>query len=396
MDTMVLQSHKKLDSSVYKIICRCSNPQLDYSSAQDMVSNHFNNKFKVVKNSIKSHGNSLVSMIVKANVKSIALDSIGENSNKKMVTAGVYTDTDDNSIWEVKEVNGQKRLFKKNEDDFESCFKYGNTITAGCMFTAVSPYAGDFVTFYNKNTGAVEAGFILVSNDHEMEVFTEDEELIPLDSEDEIVNALDLSECEMNPVEAAMSKQEQDKVLDYMRKIYKNSEMIAELKNIMDFKAAKEDKFETTASILDENFDDIKNDIQSFIINQAVTDLKAQLAPQPGEDVVEVEQANSQGDIDFADEKEIEEFFDEQDATDQVITEQAECCNEQPAFADVSFEDPEEHVSREEDFIDQEINSMLEADVDGDQNDFIEIETDDLDEDSLIAKLESMLGEDDQ
>ena len=126
-NTMILQSHKALDKIAYKIVCKASGP-IDFVSAQENVSTMFENKFHVVRNSLKHQGDNLYSMIIKANVKSIAADLIGPKSNKVEITAGIYTDASDNSIWKMEEVNGERRLVMMEPEDLEACFHYGKSI----------------------------------------------------------------------------------------------------------------------------------------------------------------------------------------------------------------------------------------------------------------------------
>ena len=396
--TMVLQNHKKIDDSCYKIVCKATD-NLGYADAQANVYRMFNNKFKLIPNSIKNNGSNVYSMLIKANLKSISMDCLGEKSNKYKISAGVYTDSEDNSIWEVQSVDGQKRLVMKTPEDLEACFKYGGKIEASALKTTLEVFSGDFVTFYNKNSGIVEAGFALVSEDGDVEVFTEDENLVGIEDPDQIINGIDLTECDLNPVEAAFTKGDGKKVLDYMKKIYKSKDMIDSLKDIMDYKFDRYKKFETKASINDENFEEIKADIQNYIINQAVEDLKQDLTAPEG--IVPEPTEESSTELDFASEEEKKDFLKESEAQDIVTEPQVK----EDFFEDVTFteKDPAiEEVSAEEQFTDDELSELLEehgdevvTESDLDEGDFEELKDITIDEGDLVDKLESMLKPED-
>lgn len=401
-NTMILQSHKALDKIAYKIVCKASGP-IDFVSAQENVSTMFENKFHVVRNSLKHQGDNLYSMIIKANVKSIAADLIGPKSNKVEITAGIYTDASDNSIWKMEEVNGERRLVMMEPEDLEACFHYGKSIATAALNTNVDVASGDFITFYNKKTGSVQAGFAIVAEDGEMEAINEEMEEVPL-TEDDIINAADLTDCDANPVEAALKGGEASKVLDYMRKIYKNSEMISELKRIMDFKTAEEKKFSTTASLEDMDFSDVKNDIQNFILNQAVDELKTSLKPAPVEETIVIEEANSDGDIDFATQEEMDEYLENPEAPiSEEATKLSAEADDDEDFMDISFEPEkpfEEELTAEDEFIDNEIGELLNEEDVGvtteaelDKGEFVEVEPAEIDGDDLVAKLSALIGE---
>ena len=396
--TMILQNHKKIDGSCFKIVCKATD-SLSYEDAQANVTRMFNNKFNLIANSLKNNGNNIYSMLVKANQKSVAMDCLGEKSNKYQISAGVYTDSEDNSIWEVQTVEGQKRLVMKNPEDLESCFKYGGKIEASALNTTVDIFSGDFVTFYNKKSGIVEAGFALVSEDGDIEVFTESEDTVEIEDPDQIINGIDLSDCDLNPVEAAFTKGDGKKVLDYMKKIYKSKEMIDQLKDIMDYKIDRYKKFETKASLQDENFEDIKADIQNYLINQAVTDLEQQLqAPAvPSQPVSE----ESNTELDYSSEEQKQDFLNNAENQNEIITEPQ---TSEDFFEDVTFapEQPVEEVTEEEQYVDEELADLLEeqgeevvTESDLDEGDFVELNDITTDNDELIEKLESMLKPED-
>ena len=401
-NTMILQVYKPLDKSSYKIVCKATGI-MDFDSAQKNVSRMFKNKFRVIRNSLKSQGDNLYSMVVKANVKSIAADCLGEKSNKHQITAGIYTDATDNSIWKMEDINGEKRLVMEETDGLEACFNQGNkSIVSAALNTNVDVASGDFITFYNTKAGAVQAGFALISEEGSMEAFNENEEFVPL-NEDEVINAVDLTGCGLNPVQAALEKGEATKVLDYMKKIYKDSSMISELKKIMDFKYSEDKKFETKASLDDMDFEEIKQDIQNFIVNKAVDDLKAQITNPIMEEPIIIEEANSDGDIDFASETEMQDYLENPETKMNDEVQQAEAdADEDETFVNIDFEPekPVEEVTEEDDYIDNELNDILDegdigvtTEADLDSGDFQDMEPEELEEDKLISKLTSMLGE---
>ena len=222
-------------------------------------------------------------------------------------------------------------------------------------------------------------------------------------NEYEVINAVDLTGCGLNPVQAALEKGEATKVLDYMKKIYKDSSMISELKKIMDFKYSEDKKFETKASLDDMDFEEIKQDIQNFIVNKAVDDLKAQITNPITEEPIIIEEANSDGDIDFASETEMQDYLENPETKMNDEVQQAEAdADEDETFVNIDFEQekPVEEVTEEDDYIDNELNDILDegdigvtTEADLDSGDFQDMQPEELEEDKLISKLTSMLGE---
>ena len=151
------------------------------------------------------------------------------------------------------------------------------------------------------------------------------------------------------------------------------------------------------------DFEEIKQDIQNFIVNKAVDDLKAQITNPIKEEPIIIEEANSDGDIDFASETEMQDYLENPETKMNDDVQQAEAeAEDDETFVDIDFEPekPVEEVTEEDDFVDNELNDILDendigvtTEADLDSGEFEDMEPEELEEDKLISKLTSMLGE---
>ena len=139
-------------------------------------------------------------------------------------------------------------------------------------------------------------------------------------------------------------------------------------------------------------------------MNQAVDELKTSLQPAPVEETIVVEEANSDGDIDFASQEEMDEYLENPEAPiSEEATKLSAEADDDEDFMDISFE-PEkpfdEELTAEDEFIDNEIGELLNEEDVGvtteaelDKGEFVEVEPAEIDGDDLVAKLSALIGE---
>ena len=117
--SLALQKTVSLGNGSYKILCETSKSNFNNRDIKKAISNLFKNKVSVLEETIQSKTENLVSMVVKANVRSIAYKDGEVPAGKKMITASIAADVNDNSIWEVQGTGDNKRLVLKADEDFE-------------------------------------------------------------------------------------------------------------------------------------------------------------------------------------------------------------------------------------------------------------------------------------
>lgn len=394
--SLALQKTKPLGNGAYKILCEVS--RIDYSAAdlKKAVSKTFNNKVSLVENTVTKKDEKLLGMIVKANVRSMAFDPENLPAGKKMVTASICTDVNDNSIWEVVGTGKEKRLVLKADEGFDKIFEHSNRIcTAAVLDKPVEVLSGDYISFYSPKDNAIKAGFALVSNDDEIEVIDREDNTFEVDPE-EVIESADLTKFDKNPVQAALDNNELDKIRDYISILFKDTEFFNTLDELLkaDRKLNEEDRF-PHSTMASTNLDEIKQEIKDFLINDAISDLRNELlnSKEPEEEVVEEEiipeEGNFDGDIDFASEEEIEEY---EDPAAETLEEKVEAPEEAP-IEEISVDlDEEEPVLDDEDgelLDEEEIEVTSEEELD--DGEFEDVEVKQVSEEDIANKLKEIM-----
>lgn len=446
--SLTLQKSVKLGNGAYKIMCSTSSSNINTKNLKKALTKLFGNKIALVEGTVKQRGENLISMIVKATVRTKALkETLPENM--KRVTANIVADVNDNSIWEIVSVNGEKRLVLKDEQDFDKIFAHNNRIcTAAALDKGIDLQQGDYVAFYNKDTNSVCSGYLLIADDDSMVVIDRELEEHPV-VEDEILEAADLTDLNRNPVDlqeelleeveekepeydfdeeeeqapvtASLTKSAASKILDYMKILFKDTEFYDELDRLVGVrsKEGEDGKYQSTlveAGVLDGDFDDIKSKIKNFLINQSVDELREELADTDSEieDIEEVkeESANADGDIDFATEEEMVEESDVNNADEKPAFVQDDCyqlggeedlpveeievdMEEKPEIEQIAEEveaPVEEEQPTDDELLDEEeIEVVSESELD--EGDFEEVEVKDLSDEELVNQLQEALKE---
>ncbi len=86
----------------------------------------------------------------------------------KIVSANVFQDEGDDTLWKLVESNGAKRLVQTTTEDFAGIFRSKmarNSVVASTNDAVVAYHDGDYVCFYNSVTAAVDFGFVGIRPD---------------------------------------------------------------------------------------------------------------------------------------------------------------------------------------------------------------------------------------
>ena len=412
---LTLQKSTNLGNGAYKILCSCSALSYKDTEIKKAIKNLYGTKVSVVNSTIKRKPNNLVSMIVKANVRTKAYNEDALPSNMKKVTANILADINDGTIWEVKSFGDKKRLVMKEEEDFDKIFEHNNRIcTAAIMDQGLDLQNGDYVAFYSPTLNQVLSGYLLIAEDDSMVVIDEELNEHPV-IEEEILEATDLTELDRNPVvllettdiesiedptikekiEASLTSNESKTVLDYMRILYKDTEFYKKLAELVGARVSlgEDGKYESTmveASFLEGDYSDIKDKIKDYLIHQAVEDLEAELEESSeieDEEVIE-EEANAEGDIDFATEEEMVEESDVNDIDERPFIQKEDAYQLSGETEEEIDVDPE--TEKSSGLLDAEdIDVVTEAELD--DGEFEDVEIDDMSDEELINQLKNAL-----
>lgn len=398
--SLALQKTVSLGNGSYKILCETSKKNPKFAEVKKAISKLFNNKVSVVAGTVQNKTNSLISLIVKANVRSIAYKDGKLPEGKKLVTASIAADVNDNSIWEVQGSGEDKRLVLKAEDDFEKIFEHNNRIcTAALKVEPVAVESGDYISYYDSKANCIKAGYAIVSEDDDITVIDQNMEETEVDPE-EVLESADLTDLEKNPVEAAFSAGDKSKVSEYMAKLYKDTDFFKKLNELMGVRVSEgaDGKFYTTmvTAGYEENIDQIKQEIKDFLVNDSIEELRNDVLNTEIDEVDDEVEGNIDGDIDFAEEEELESYPDEEVAE---VEEGAD-----PGIEPEEIEDNGLEINTDEQQLTDEALSELldEEDIDVtteaelDEGDFEDVETKDVTDNDLDSEMDKILEEDDE
>ena len=383
---LTLQKTINLGNGAYKILCETNKKTFKPTEIRKAIAKLFNNKVSVIESSVQSKTDNLVSMIVKANVRSIAYKDGQLPQGKKLITASIAADVNDDSIWEIQGTGDNKRLVLKTDANFEKMFEHNNRIcTAALTNLNTQVDSGDYVSYYDSKANTVKAGFAIVSNEGDIEVVDKNLEEVTVKPE-QILESTDLTDFNKNPVEAAIKESDASKILDYMKVLYNDTDFFDRLNELLGARVDLGENgnyFSTmVTSSYEDNIDKVKEEIKEFLINDSIDELRDQVL-NTDIDEVDDSEGNSDGDIDFASNEEIDSYAEEPMNADEVeeITSNE---NEEPEelVVDAANDlDTIEEVTEDDELINEELGGLVDTndikvvtEADLDEGDFEDVE----------------------
>lgn len=364
--SLALQRYSTVGKDSYKLLCESAYKDFSDKEVVRSVAQLFKNKVSVIEGSIKRLPSNLVSFIVRENKRSFAYDGKTLPSKFKKITASIIADTEDNSIWEVVSEGGKKRIVLKSNEHFEDLFKHNNRIcTAAVHNYSVPAQLGDYVAYYDNKSHSVKAGYVTeVKEDPEFEdqklfLITDENMNDTMVNEELIMDAADLTDLGKNPVAlAALDEKGADDVKDYMKELFNDTEFYDNLKDLIGArrKLGTDGEYENTiVASTEEEIQKAKDVIKDYVFNEALNELKQEIgAPsevESNEEEVIEEEANADGDLDFASEEEMNDFLaaeKEEEEVSEPVMEDEESLEEgleipaeeeEPVMEDISVED---------------------------------------------------------
>lgn len=403
--SLTLQKTVSLGNGSYKILCETSKKNPQAKEVRKAISKLFNNKVSVIESTIQDKGSSLVSMVVKANIRSIPYKEGNLPEGKKMITASICADVNDDSIWEVQGTGSDKRLVLKAEDNFEKIFEHNNRIcTASLVNFNTAVQSGDYISYYNSKANTIKSGYAFIAEDESLVVVDRDLEEETIQPE-EVIESADLTDLNMNPyIQASLDAEGSSKIKEYMKILFKNTDFYNKLDSLMNVRRSEgtDGKFTTTmvTAGYEDNMDQIKEEIKEFLINDSIDELRDEVL-NTNIEIFDEKEGNSEGDIDFATEEEIESYADDEakgdageiedivsseDEVDNEITFDMSEGNDDEEAKEVTVENLSNDLLNEED-----ITVTTEAELD--DGEFEDVNIEEFDEEDLDSKLSDILGE---
>lgn len=117
----------------------------------------------------------------------------------RTVTAGIMLDSDDDSMWNIKQgAEGSTYLIRAGEEDLSKLLIQASVrdVSAPRMAeiaSACASTAGEFVSFVDSSAGELRHGFVLASDGDQVQIVTAEEEQPVTASEASIVEAVNLN-----------------------------------------------------------------------------------------------------------------------------------------------------------------------------------------------------------
>lgn len=224
-----------------------------FSDYEETLAELFDGKFRCVAGSMfpfehQHSKNPLMRVVVARNAPT--KDYTPEvQASMRVVSANVFQDDEDNSLWKLVESNGSKRLVQTTTEDFAGIFRSKlarSAVVASTNDAVVSYHDGDYVCFYNSVTAAVDFGFVGIKNDgHYVLSRTNGKSFRILP--DQVLECAFFQEPDVTlgrqTVEAMPSFKKAEMVLadtyswdayiDYMRTLYGNTEFFKQLEKLI-------------------------------------------------------------------------------------------------------------------------------------------------------------------
>ena len=379
--SLALQRYSTVGKDSYKLLCESAYKDFSDKEVVRSVAQIFKNKVSVIEGSIKRLPSNLVSFIVRENKRSFAYDGKTLPSKFKKITASIIADTEDNSIWEVVSEGGKKRIVLKSNEHFEDLFKHNNRIcTAAVHNYSVPAQLGDYVAYDDNKSHSVKAYVTEVKEDPEFEdqklfLITDENMNDTMVNEELIMDAADLTDLGKNPVAlAALDEKGADDVKDYMKELFNDTEFYDNLKDLIGArrKLGTDGEYENTiVASTEEEIQKAKDVIKDYVFNEALNELKQEIgAPsevESNEEEVIEEEANADGDLDFASEEEMNDFLaaeKEDEEVSEPVMEDEESLEEGLEIPAEEEEPVMEDISVEDQTLDEDIAEASEEELD--------------------------------
>ena len=223
-----------------------------FSQYEDTLASIFDNRFHCVAGTMFAFthpymNNPLMRVVVQQNKKAIDYTPDAQ-ANYTLVSANVFQDNEDATLWQLVESNGVKRLVQTTSEDFQSIFnsrKARSSVIASTNDASINYRDGDYVCYFNTAASAVDYGFVNVKNDGSYVLSRKTGEYIR-------VSPTQILECAFfNDPETTIGKHtivmpsykrsemvlaetfSWDAYLDYMRTLYGNTEFFKALEKLI-------------------------------------------------------------------------------------------------------------------------------------------------------------------
>jgi len=243
---IALQSVAKISEKAYSIVCSVDSYNYSPAEIKNAVTKFFNGSFVVESNTLyaieNKHYNLFKAVVVANTVSFPFTKEVVSDLRLHLTTANVFLDEED-TIWRVVGTDdGSKRLVCTTPDNFDQILaakKSRRPVTASLEGEHGSGFSfGDYVKFYNTEAGTVDFGYALDTK----RVFVRSQQF---PSAVEAVAVIDVADgrglvtddVNQFKVSAASVEVEMDRVLDYWKKLYSNTNFYQHLEALINQQA---------------------------------------------------------------------------------------------------------------------------------------------------------------
>jgi len=263
--TLNLQKVYDISKNTKKVLCEVNSPEYTYNEIKSAAIDLFANKVSMVKSSFRKVADNFVTFIVMPNKISKPYDK----AKYKTISSDIVSDVQDNSIWKVVDVDGEKRIVLMDDQNFNKIFETSNRVaTFAAVYKEPKADVNDYVSFYSTKADKLMSGLVTENNEDSLIVLDRNCVYHKITSS-AVVDVADLHNTSISVCLANLTQAMGDKVLEYYKKLYDNTDFFDKLDELVGIDVSKQDdkSLMVTSTILDDaTIEDIKNQLREFFL----------------------------------------------------------------------------------------------------------------------------------
>jgi len=297
-----LQKVFDISKNVKKVMCEVNTNDYTFNDIKSAAIDLFTVKASMVKSTYRQVADNYVSFVLMPNKISKPYDK----TKYKTISSDIISDIQDNSIWKVVDVDGEKRIVLIDDQNFNNIFKASTRIsTFAAMYEPPKAAINDYVSFYSIKSNALVSGIVTEAEDDTSIIIDRNCKYHRIKN-NAIIDVADMHNSSLNQCLSNLTETMGDNVLSYYKMLYDNTAFFDKLDELVgiDVKSNKGgDTMTIQSALLDEDtINNMKDVIKDYFINNIDNE----------EDV-----GNTEGDFDI----DVDPMFEGDDVLEFVVDE---------------------------------------------------------------------------
>lgn len=256
---LLLQHAAQLSPSAFRVVA-CHGPsrlELDEAAYNNMIVAATNKQFRLIPDTLiplSDYSQQVVfSGIIEANTAIRDYDETYIKSNMRVMTANVFVDDSDQTIWRVVGDGPDKMLVQSVHEDFAALLNDRLVRRASQAVAASLPEFvvdnGDYIEYFHNDSGSLHWGFAMHSQDNKLQVFDRQDKELHAITTAHILSAADGNSLDKQYSLANRIQQENrdnhtvladtitpsalNAYVDYMRTLFAGTEYFSQLEKLI-------------------------------------------------------------------------------------------------------------------------------------------------------------------